>query len=509
MRTKVQVELFPAGVTLEAERGSELRELLAAHGMEFPCGGESGCGACRVRVIEGQAEETADDRLLFSPEELSQGWRLGCHLRAAAPMKLHIEQWSAPVLVDDAPLPGARRPGLGVAIDLGTTTVVAQLLDLSTGKLLGCRSGLNPQTAYGADVMSRVLYSLKSDALVALIRDGLGAMTKELAEGREQEIVEVVLAGNTVMHHLFCGLDIDPLAHVPFESPNKGEYRFRPAELGWDLPATAAVRFLPCIGGFVGSDVLAGIATVGLHRGRGLRALVDLGTNGEIALGDESGILCASTAAGTAFEAGSIQMGMRAATGAVAHVRVGEAGLEYSVIGDVEPRGICGSGLVDAVAALLDTGAILPNGRLANKAREASVAGPVKLVQADVRQLQLAKGAVAAGLRILLKHRGARMEDIETVYLSGAFGNYVSAPSAVRIGLLEVPASRILSAGNTSLRGAKLLMNSGYEPVLERLRHICLAADPEFQDTFAECLTFPEGVVGEASTLAVAGTREG
>ena len=353
------------------------------------------------------------------------------------------------------------------------------------------RTGLNPQVAHGADVMSRVFFALTSRALTDGIRRFLGGMVTDLAGDRAGQVVDIVLVGNTVMHHLFCGLDPKPLSHVPFSSPSLGEQRFSPADLGWTLPAATVIRFLPCLGGFVGSDILAGIAAVDLGRDDALRALVDLGTNGEIALGNRERILVASTAAGTAFEAGAIRQGMRAANGAISHVTVGEGRLECVVMGGGDPKGICGSGLVDAVAAGLDTGAILPNGRIADGSRAFPLAGTVSLIQADIRELQLAKGAIAAGMRILLKHWGARAADVQTLYLSGAFGNYVRPRSAVRIGLLEISQDRLAAAGNTALRGAKRLLAAGNTPVRAGIDHVMLAADPAFEETFAACMGFP------------------
>ena len=228
-------------------------------------------------------------------------------------------------------------------------------------------------------------------------------MIARLACGCEREIIEVVLVGNTVMHHLFSGLDVEPLSHVPFQSPHLGVQHFKPADVGWALPPDCRIRFERCLGGFVGSDILAGILAVGMTRAEDLLALVDLGTNGEIAIGNRNGIVCASTAAGPAFEAGSIRMGMRAATGAVSRVSLTDGEMQATVIGDVEARGICGSGLVDAVAVGLESGAILPSGRIRNGTKLFPVKDPVVLVQSDIRELQLAKGAIASGFRLLLQ----------------------------------------------------------------------------------------------------------
>jgi uncharacterized 2Fe-2S/4Fe-4S cluster protein (DUF4445 family) len=499
MSAKVRIELDPLGIVLEADNGATLESLLAEYGVEFPCGASGICGGCRVQVLEGAVEPQEADLLTLTEEELAAGYRLACRIRASSPLKLRVEQWSMPILTDDTAAARSAHRGLAVAIDLGTTTIVAQLLDLYSGEVLGLKTALNPQSAYGADVMSRVRVSLNGPELTTLIRSSLEEMITDLSGKRASEIVEVVVVGNTVMHHIFSGIDCGPLAHVPFHSDHLGEQRFTAQQLGWNLAPAAVVRFLPCLGGFVGSDILAGILATGLHVGPSLRALVDLGTNGEIALGNSERILCASTAAGTAFEAGAIRMGMRAAAGAISHVHWLGDRMQCGVIGDIEPRGMCGSGLIDAVAAGLDMGAISPAGRMTNAAREITLQSPVKLFQPDVRELQLAKGAIAAGLRILLAHWGAELEDIECLYLAGAFGNYVRPESAFRIGLLEVTADRLVASGNTALRGAKLSIGVEQFPVLNIIEHVPLAEDPLFEDRFIQCMAFPAGLQAAAA----------
>jgi uncharacterized 2Fe-2S/4Fe-4S cluster protein (DUF4445 family) len=379
---------------------------------------------------------------------------------------------------------------LAIAIDLGTTTIAAQLID-AAGNVLGVETMLNPQAAFGSDVMSRIRAALEGQDVTTPIRTALGQLVARLARGRASQVTEVLLVGNTVMHHLFCGLDVEPLAHVPFQSPHFAEQRFNARDLGWDLPSHCVIRFARCIGGFVGSDILAGIVAAGIARGYDLTALVDLGTNGEIAIGNRHGIVCASTAAGPAFEAGAIRMGMRAVTGAIAYIALADGTLRPTVLGDVAPRGICGSGLVDAVAAGLRSGAILANGRIADGSKIFPVAPPVVLYQSDIRELQLAKGAIAAGFRLLLKRLGAQARSLHAIHLAGAFGNYVQIESALRVGLLEAPHSVIHAAGNTALRGAKMLLLAE-EPPLPLIEHVSLAADPAFQDEFASCMSFPE-----------------
>ncbi|HYW46591.1 MAG TPA: ASKHA domain-containing protein [Bryobacteraceae bacterium] len=481
---------MPERLTLFLDRTRELRDLLFDEGVEFPCGGLSNCGGCAVRVVEGEVPADEEMRSVFSDAELAAGWRLGCRAAASGRVVLEIGQWQGAILTDESPLQFEPAEGLGVAIDLGTTTLVVQAVDLASGDVRAVRSALNPQAAYGADVMTRIGLDRPAE-LCRVIRSKLGEMVRDALCGGTAR--EILLAGNTVMHHLFCGVDVEPLTHAPFESPNLEERRFTAGELGWDVSGNPAAAFLPAIGGFVGSDVLCGMVAIGMLEEREPCALMDLGTNGEIVVGNRQGAVCASTAAGPAFEAGRIAMGMRAVRGAIDHVRVHGSALDCHVIGGGEARGVCGSGLVDAVAAGLDTGAIRPNGRLSNGARF-PLLGDVSLSQRDIRELQLAKGAIGTGFDMLAAGR-----PVSRVYLAGAFGNYVDARSALRIGLVRGDPRQLTAAGNTSLRGARLLLlnpsrrEEQIAGVIRRTRHVALAQDPEFMDRFGESLSFPAG----------------
>jgi uncharacterized 2Fe-2S/4Fe-4S cluster protein (DUF4445 family) len=326
--------------------------------------------------------------------------------------------------------------------------------------------------------------------LTGLIRKAVGTMVEEVTTEKRGPVREVLLVGNTVMHHLFCGLDVAPLARVPFESAALGTAEFSPGELGWQLPASCRIRFLQCVGGYVGSDLLAGVVACGMDRNSEITALVDLGTNAEIALGNRDRILCASTAAGPAFEGGEIRRGMRACTGAISSVTVVDGKPHASVIGAVAPRGICGSGLVDAVAAGLELGMILSSGRLRGGMDFFRIAGDIGLYQRDIRQLQLAKGAIACGFQLLLKRLGASAGQVKSVFLAGAFGNYVRAESAVRIGLLPgMAAGRLAPSGNTALRGAKLILSQPPDREMPRLEHVALASEPDFENAFVSAMT--------------------
>jgi uncharacterized 2Fe-2S/4Fe-4S cluster protein (DUF4445 family) len=498
----VRIELLPLGRGFEVKRGTPLQDFLFAHGVEFPCGGRGRCKGCKVRLLEGSLAVTAEERQRLTEAELVDGWRLACRHRAAAPLRLDLAQWEAAILADDTVFAFTPQDGLGVAIDLGTTTLVAQLLDLHTGRVLAVRTALNAQARFGADILSRIDFAVMRHGHAQLektIHEQLGQMIADLlteSQADAARLRQVVIVGNTVMHHLFCGLSLEPLSHVPFETPAPGLQLFHAADLGWQFAPKTPVRFLPCLGSFVGSDILAGVLATRLHESEELVALVDLGTNGEIIVGNRHRMLCTSTAAGPAFEGARISVGMRAATGAIAAVRVEKGALACDVLGRVQPRGICGSGLVDAVACALDLGWVSPTGRFFNR-EVLKLRPPVQLIQADIRELQLAKGAIAAGLRLLCRQLGATLDDLARVHLAGAFGNYINMASARRIGLLELPAEKIQPAGNTALLGAKLALfdlakpGADHADILRNVRHVSLNEDPAFQDVFVECMTFP------------------
>ena len=524
-----RIILWPTRVELSAPAGTPLRDLLFEQGVEFPCGGQGRCRGCRIRVLKGKAEVNRAQEERLSPEEIAQGWRLACQCDVEGELEIELRQWDAAILVDDTPFAFRPRQGLGMAVDLGTTTLVAQLLDLATGKVLAVSTALNAQARYGADVMSRLHFAVLEGGqhqLETLIRQQIGALVEQLlfsARKQDAEIADIVVVGNTVMHHFFCGIAAEPLTHYPFEPAEGGLQIFHSSALGWKLAGDPLVRFLPCLGGFVGSDVLAGILAAKLTEHDDLVGLVDLGTNGEIVIGNKAGLLCASTAAGPAFEGAKISMGMRASTGAISQVTVSpplnpllsEEGTQVNpllveegaegwaggnrvhchVIGDGTPHGLCGSGLVDAVAAGLELGVIATSGRFARGENSWMLAPPVALTQNDIRELQLAKAAIAAGIKLLMQRKGAK--ELARLYLAGAFGNYIDRASAQRIGLIDFPPERVEAAGNTALLGAKLALFSldgedgSYAGLRRRVEHVALNADPSFQDVFVEELAFP------------------
>ena len=307
----------PAAHELLVENGTPLEQVLFSQGVEFPCGGESLCGRCRVRVLEGELAVTAAMRAVLTEGELARGWRLACQARVEGPLTLEIAQWEASILTDETALPFEPAQGIGIAIDLGTTTLVVQAVDLATGEVLSVISGMNPQAAHGADVMSRIQFALSADEgaerLTRIVREALGGMIHRALDscGRGAgEVREALIAGNTVMHHLFLRLPggaalARSVCHGKCRTLQAGRARSRVGVAGCVRDPVPAVPGLDSWA----ATCWPGIVACGLEHASHSAALIDLGTNGEIVLSDSGRILCASTAAGPAFEGGGIRMG--------------------------------------------------------------------------------------------------------------------------------------------------------------------------------------------------------
>ena len=419
-----------------------------------------------------------------------------------------------------------------IAVDLGTTTVVANLLDLDTGTPVAVRSMLNKQQPFGADVISRISATMMDPDTLAKLRDlahdTLAELTLEvLAAGdvSANEVYEVVLAGNATMTQIALGIDPEPLGVAPFVMTSENYTGLRATDLGIKIHPNAPAHVFPSLGAYVGGDITAGILASGLDRDRRLRLFIDVGTNCEIAIGNQDRIVSTAAPAGPAFEAASIRCGMRAADGAIEVVKITDTTVELGIIGDVEPIGMCGSGLVDAVAELVKIGLLDPSGKLitndqattthpalANRLIEldglrafvlAWTGTPgdtnkaIYLSQRDVRELQFAKAAIATGWKLMIEELGIQETDIQQVLLAGSFGSYLSAASAIRIGLVpKLPIPRIISAGNVAGEGAKMAILSIQErhagnALINQIEYVELSDRTDFNDRFIEQLAFP------------------
>ncbi len=492
---KHTIRLHPIGKEIIVNDQTPLIDVLHEFGIEFPCGGKGTCGKCKVRLLEGDVKISESHRQKLDKLDLANDWRLACFSLCSSDITLEIEQFNHLILADESEFEFIPQQGYGVAVDLGTTTIVAQLIDLSTANVLAVETLINPQLKFGADLISRIQACLDGNEaeMTRIIRSAIGTMIGLMLKKHEVEIRKVALVGNTVMQHIFSNSDVTPLSMYPFHTEDLGMKVFSPESLDWKFKIHENVQFYPSIGSFVGSDILSGIAATGLHQKEDFSALIDLGTNGEIVIGNSERIVCASTAAGPAFEGANISMGMRAVTGAISSLNLVDGKMEASVIGNTTPKGICGSALIDAIAILRKLDLIGMFGEINSGEDHILLAGKVSLTQKDINEFQLAKAAIAAGLTILAKNLSLELTDIETIYIAGGFGNYINIEHVVSTGMIELPEEKIHKMGNTALIGAKMFLFSDHTIINEILaitRHINLEGDPNFQDIYVDKMLF-------------------
>ena len=413
--------------------------------------------------------------------------------------------------VEEGDTSGSRH---AIAFDLGTTTVVATLLDLETGQPKAVQSILNAQQPFGADVISRISAIMMDDGALEMLQkhahETLQKLTDEVcaeAGVDPAEVYEVVVAGNQTMIQIALGIDPEPLSMAPFTVVARRMPEATAADFGVTVHRRAPAVMFPALGAYVGPDIVAGILATGITLDRRVRLFIDVGTNSEIVLGSSAKTLATAAPAGPAFEAAQIRCGMRAADGAIEGVKIVEGEVELTVIGDVAPVGLCGSGLVDAVAELLGAGILDHSGRFVlgsserlGKIGEENVfylSDDVFLSQRDVRELQFAKASIATGWGMLCRDLGVEPEEISQVLLGGSFGSYLSAASAVKIGLVpKLPLARIVSAGNVAGEGAKIAALSVTEraaanAILEEVEYVELSGRTDFNDLFIDQLSFP------------------
>ncbi len=492
---KHTIHLLPLGKAIKVNDQTPLIDVLHEFGVEFPCGGRGACGKCKVKLLEGEIEMNEIHQQKIQKLGLSTEWRLACHSACTADISLEIEQFNHLILVDESEFEFVPQKGFGVAVDLGTTTLVAQLIDLTTAKVLAVETMLNPQAKFGADLISRIQASINgnSDEMTRLIRQSIGNMIELLLKKQAVDLQRICIVGNTVMQLLFSNCDLTPLAQYPFHTDNLDSKLFSVQELGWNLQVTENIKFYPSIGSFVGSDILAGIVATGLYKKENYTALIDLGTNGEIVVGNKNQIVCASTAAGPAFEGTNISMGMRAVTGAISSLKLDGNLIRTNVIGNAKPKGICGSALVDAVAVFRQLDLIGVFGEINSGAASLSITSDVRLTQKDINEFQLAKAAIAAGLEILCNTLSIQLDDIHEVYIAGGFGSYINTHHLVQTGMIELPENKIHKMGNTALIGAKMFLfsdNQMTDEILSKTQHINLESDSNFQNIYVDKMLF-------------------
>lgn len=484
---------------IKAETGENLLDLLRNKGFDVyaPCGGNGTCGKCKV-MVKGEGIVTACIYVIKDSIELV--------LPDNREAKVLVEQHAHSVVL---PLMPGHCADLsvyphGVAIDIGTTSLVFYLVNLITGSVVETRAILNPQAKYGADVISRIQYTAEHhDGLEILKKEIRNAINKELkhlvdfAEITANEIIKIVVAGNTTMLHLLLGINPISLALAPFKAQFLDEQLLRGEELQLHCFRDAEIKILPSISAYIGADIAAGLASISPSDNYRTYLFMDIGTNGELALVTEDLVWCCSTAAGPAFEGAKISCGMGAIEGAIS--AFGKNG--YTVIGDEKPTGLCGSGLIDVVAWLCENNKIDSDGLLENDfiivpASESGTGEVISLTQTDVREVQLAKSAIASGVNILIKQSGLTFEKIDTLFLAGGFGNYINIESAMRIGLISPYfENKIIPLGNTSGTGAltslkSVLFDDLVNKLISKARIVELAGDDDFTLEFAMNMMF-------------------
>lgn len=522
-----RVVFKPDDKEISIHQGATLLEAARQVGiiLTTPCGGKGTCGKCALRLHP--SEQTI----------LACQYRVESDLAVTVPPESRFyahKILDQGVAIDDGILPTVYRRyeriagdgGIyGVAVDIGTTTVVAKLLDLRDGRCLGARAVLNPQTRFGDDVISRINYAQAPERLQE-IRKVIVDCINELIRGLCRQIgiasagiYETCVVGNTTMNHIFLGYPVEQLGQAPYRAYSVDARDVPPGELDLDMNPSGNVHCVENIAGFVGADTTAVALAVDMDSVQDRTLVVDIGTNGEIVLGTREKLYAASCAAGPALEGARIKHGSRAADGAIEAVVV-DGDICLDVIGDIPPRSICGSGLIDAVAVLLDLGVVDATGRFVDGEGIHSLAAPIGLrlcrndgqpafclagngqaapsdvilTQRDIREVQLAKAAILAGIRILMNKLGLADSDIDRVLLAGAFGNYIRPASAVRIGLLpNVPIERIQSVGNAAATGAQMTLISEEcreraARLAKRIEYVEIAHEKGFSDYFAEAM---------------------
>jgi len=525
MQSQLKITILPSGKEIAAQPGENLYHALAAQAvpLEADCTGRGLCRRCLVKVERGRLSPPGEaETAALGDRLLSEGWALACLRQMIEDVALRLpEETGAFVSYGEAK---HQQGALGLAVDLGTTTVAAALADLASGRILAKAAKENSQRAFGADVVSRLSFAAENPQGGALLQKAVIEDVEKLAcrlcsacGAQPEEIKKVVVVGNSAMSGLFWGAGCSGLARAPFRAPFLNAIEQSGREPGFTRLADAQVASPPNIGGFAGSDAWAAALSAGFlnkEKSAAPRILLDAGTNGEIVLSAGGGLLAASAAAGPAFEGVHIKHGMRAACGAVDKVWPDGDSLRLRVIGGGIPLGLCGSGLLSLAAALLRAGILREDGRFApasastGKLSERLRQGPrgrefvllspgeegaereIALTQEDVRQLQLAKGALAAAAGLLLEKAGVRPDEVERVFLAGAFGAHLEEEDILTVGLLSRQwRGKLSSLGNAALKGAYLYL-LGERGEGAAIEHVDLNACPGFQERFLASLGF-------------------
>lgn len=518
MRKEIKAVYEIDGVTYEKQTDGKtnlLEEILQIDtNISAPCGGKGICGKCKIKVLEGDFVVTGEDEKLFTKEQLAEGYRLACMAVPTGDFKVKwlgaLEENIEVLTVDEEAEKVSVSDGQNcvVAIDIGTTTLAFCAYTLENGELLSDVAGLNHQRVFGADVIARIQASnegQKEDLQKSIQRDLINGLRALCIKGNiaPHQVKKVVIAGNTTMIHLLMGYNCETLGVVPFTpySVERIETDMNTLCGIFDMPYETVI--LPGISAFVGGDIVAGIMAMEMNKKEKPCLFIDLGTNGEMALGNKEKILVTSTAAGPAFEGGNISCGVGSIPGAICHVKLGEE-KEIATIGDKTPIGICGTGVVETTAQLVKEELVDETGLLEEDYFDdgyplamGSDGEEITFTQKDVREIQLAKAAIRAGLETLLLRYGINgYEELDEVYVAGGFGYKLNLQDAVEIGMFpEALLGKMKAVGNTSLEGAKAYALEKYTTdemnhMLTKAEEISLGNDKDFQEFYMEYMMF-------------------
>lgn len=487
-----------------AERGSSLSQVLQQYAeFALPCAGNGRCGKCKVKAAGALSEMEEREKEKLTEAEIGDGIRLACYTKVLGNCEVWIPEKKSAVIMQDGILPEQHQAGenplfkqLGVAVDIGTTTMAARLY--TREGMAAQAAAENPQIRFGADVISRIEESLGENRkeLAEVVRDGIQSLLVKLAEEsgcRVEEIDTLVITGNTAMLYFLTERDPYSLSRAPFEADWLGNEWRKGSDFGFSC-AEADIYLPPCISAFVGADIVTAILASGLCEADKTKLLVDIGTNGEIALWKEGKLYCCSTAAGPAFEGTGLSMGMPGKEGAVSHVKLENGMMTAEVIGGGTPEGICGSGVIDGVSCLLKMEELDETGYLEEE--EAVIIGDVKLTQEDIRKVQLAKSAICAGMKTVLHNAGIAADNLTELLVAGGFGSYLNLENAIHIGLLpEVSTDKVTVCGNAALSGAVMVLQDRdrmqeVQEIAARAHSVELASDAFFQETYIDEMFF-------------------
>lgn len=505
MSFSVTIHTGDKSVPVPAEQGQCLSDVLGLHRpIDLPCGGRGKCMRCRVRARGELSPLSEEERRGLAKNEIESGVRLACMARLSGDAEIWFDTQGAFRIktgggkqVGDTP-PQYKK--YGVAVDIGTTTVCAELY--GEGALVAAASMKNPQTPWGSDVISRIEHALAGEGaeLAEAVREGVGELIKSMSISSKivpSDIDTLVIAGNTTMLYLLTQRSPEPLSHAPFEADCLFGMWREAGEMFPMLAPGARVYFPPCVSAFVGADITAAALASGMCRGEESAMLVDIGTNGEIALWHNGRLFTSSTAAGPAFEGSGLSCGSYGVEGAVDGVWLDDDGaVRCSVIGGGKANGICGSGVVDALFVMVRCGAIDETGAMEES--PFVITGEVSVSVADVRSIQLAKSAIRAGLETLRISAGLQWDDIETLYVAGGFGSYLNLKSACAIGLLPGEMQgKIKVIGNAALGGASMILEHEEfllmcEELARMAEPVALDANPVFMEQYVENMMFEE-----------------